>query len=166
MSRRSARRPSTAPRVRPVGPDDREAWRALFIAYGVFYETEFSPAVLDGVWTWLMDDAHEISGLVAEFDPDDSDDADGPELVGFAHLRRLHDTFTAGPAWFLDDLYVAQEHRGAGVARALIAACETTARAGGGGTLRWITASDNATAQRLYDTVATRTTWVTYEKET
>ena len=86
--------------------------------------------------------------------------------MGFAHLRRLSDTFTAGPSWFLDDLYVVPEHRGAGVASALIERCEATAHAAGGGTLRWITASDNTTAQRLYDRVATRATWVTYEKET
>ena len=145
------------PTIRPAAAGDRHAWRRLFSAYGVFYETEFSEQVLDGVWQWLMDDAHEISALVAE-------SAHG--LVGFAHLRRLHDTFTAAPAWFLDDLYVMPEHRGAGIARALIAACEATAHAAGGGTLRWITASDNVTAQRLYDVVATRTTWVTYEKET
>ena len=146
----------TEPQIRPIGPGDRDAWRSLFTAYGVFYETDFSSAVLDGVWAWLMDPMHEVSALVA--------DADG--LVGFAHLRRLQDTFTAGPAWSLDDLYVAPDHRGAGIARALIAACDATAHSAGGGTLRWITASDNSTAQRLYDTVATRTTWVTYEKET
>ena len=149
----------TEPAIRPIGPDDRGAWQALFTAYGVFYETDFSPAVLEGVWAWLMDAAHEVSALVAEVDGSDG-------LVGFAHLRRLNDTFTAGPAWSLDDLYVAPEQRGAGIARALIAACDATAHAAGGGTLRWITASDNSTAQRLYDTVATRTTWVTYEKET
>ncbi|HEY4152886.1 MAG TPA: GNAT family N-acetyltransferase [Pseudolysinimonas sp.] len=147
----------TDPVIRPVAADDHDAWRALFTAYGVFYETEFSPAVLDAVWGWLMDADHEVSALVAELDG---------ALTGFAHLRRLHDTFTAGPAWSLDDLYVAPEQRGAGIARALIAACETTAHAAGGGTLRWITAADNATAQRLYDAVATRTTWVTYEIET
>ncbi len=151
----------TEPQIRPVGPDDRSAWQSLFTAYGVFYGTAFPPAVLDGVWTWLMDAAHEVSALVAELDA-----PEGPRLVGFAHLRRLQDTFTAGPAWSLDDLYVAPEHRGTGIARALIAACDSTAHAAGGGTLRWITASDNSTAQRLYDTVATRTTWVTYEKET
>jgi ribosomal protein S18 acetylase RimI-like enzyme len=149
----------TEPQIRPIGPGDRDAWRALFTAYGIFYETDFSPAVLDGVWEWLVDPAHEVSALVAEVDGSDG-------AVGFAHLRRLNDTFTAGPAWSLDDLYVAPEHRGAGIARALIAACDSTAHAAGGGTLRWITASDNATAQRLYDTVATRTSWVTYEKET
>ena len=160
MSREGSPR-TTEFQIRRIGPEDRDAWQALFTAYGVFYETDFSPAVLDGVWAWLMDAAHEVSALVAELDG-----TDRPTLVGFAHLRRLRDTFTAGPAWSLDDLYVAQDHRGAGVARALIAACETTAHAEGGGTLRWITASENSTAQRLYDTVATRTTWVTYEKET
>lgn len=29
--------------------------------------------------------------------------------------------------------------------------------------VRWITAADNATAQRLYDDVATRTAWLTYD---
>jgi len=144
--------------IRPIEAGDHEEWRALFTAYGVFYETEFSPAVLDGVWGWLMDDSHEVSALVAE--------AEDSKLVGFAHLRRLNDTFTAGPGWSLDDLYVAPESRGQGVARSLIAGCDAAAHAAGGGTLRWITASDNTTAQRLYDTVATRTSWVTYEKET
>ena len=151
----------TEPQIRPIAPTDHDAWRALFTAYGVFYETDFSAAVLDGVWSWLMDAAHDVSALVAE-----SGGADSPRLVGFAHLRRLNDTFTAGPAWSLDDLYVLPEHRGEGIARSLIVACEATAHAAGGGTLRWITASDNSTAQRLYDRVATRTSWVTYEKET
>ena len=142
--------------VRPVNPGDREIWQRLFTAYGVFYETDFPQEVLDGVWTWLMDAAHPVSALVAELDG---------ALVGLAHLRRLEDTFTAGPAWFLDDLYVVPEHRGAGIARALMERCDATAHAAGGGTLRWITASDNTTAQGLYDKVATRTTWVTYERE-
>lgn len=143
--------------TRPIEPADRDAWQVLFSAYGVFYETSFAQHVLDGVWAWLMDDGHELRALVASVDE---------RLVGFAHLRRLADTFTAGPAWFLDDLYVSPEHRGAGVARALIEACSATAHEAGGGTLRWITASDNVTAQRLYDRVATRATWVTYERET
>lgn len=147
----------TDPVIRPIAARDHEAWRELFTAYGAFYETEFPPGVLDGVWAWLMDADHEVSAWVAE--------ADGV-IAGFAHLRRLSDTFTAGPAWSLDDLYVAPEFRGAGVGRALIAACAAAAHEAGGGTLRWITASSNSTAQRLYDTVATRTSWVTYEKET
>jgi ribosomal protein S18 acetylase RimI-like enzyme len=85
--------------------------------------------------------------------------------VGFAHIRRVSDTFTAGPGWFLDDLYVAPERRGQGLARDLIEAAARDGAAAGGGTLRWITAADNTGAQKLYDRIATRTSWVVYERE-
>jgi ribosomal protein S18 acetylase RimI-like enzyme len=142
--------------IRPIEPGDHDAWRELFREYGAFYETTFDDEVFSGVWGWLLDPSHEVSAIVA---------VDGGEFVGFAHIRRLHDTFTAGPAWFLDDLFVAPDHRGAGVARALIERGYADATAAGGGTFRWITAADNETAQLLYDRIATRAGWVVYEKE-
>jgi GNAT superfamily N-acetyltransferase len=143
-------------RIRPIAASDRDAWQELFRAYGVFYETDFTDDVFDGVWAWLLDPGHEVSAFVAE--------SDGA-LVGFAHIRRLSDTFTAGPAWFLDDLYVIPERRGQGIARELIERVAQDGAAAAGGTLRWITAADNATAQKLYDRIATRATWVVYERE-
>jgi ribosomal protein S18 acetylase RimI-like enzyme len=143
--------------VRDIHEGDREAWRRLFTDYGVFYETEFSDTVLDGVWAWLMDAEADVCAVVAV-----SDD----EVVGFAHYRSLPDTFTAANEWYLDDLYVQPESRGAGAATALIDAVAERAASDGGGKLRWITAADNTTAQRVYDKVATRTSWVTYEKQT
>lgn len=142
--------------VRPIAAGDAARWRELFTAYGVFYETDFDDAVLDGVWAWLMDAEHPLFCLVAEHDG---------QVVGFAHVREQPDTFTAGPGWFLDDLYTAPEARGAGTGTALLDAIAEHARAHGGGTIRWITAADNERAQRVYDRLATRTTWVTYEKE-
>ena len=143
--------------VRPIGASDAARWRELFTAYGVFYETDFDDAVLDGVWAWLMDAEHPLFCLVAEHDG---------QVVGFAHVREQPDTFTAGPGWFLDDLYTAPEGRGAGAGTALLDAIAEHARAHGGGTIRWITAADNERAQRVYDRLATRTTWVTYELDT
>lgn len=143
--------------VRGIRPADEARWRELFLAYGVFYETAFDERVLAGVWAWLAADDGPVRAFVAEHDG---------AVIGFAHLRRLVDTFTAGPAWHLDDLYVDTAHRGTGAATALIDAVAEHAAAHGGGTLRWITADDNLTAQRVYDRVATRTRWVTYEKET
>lgn len=142
--------------IRPIAAGDHDAWRELFRDYGVFYETTFTEDVVEGVWAWLLDPEHPVSALVAD---------DAGHLVGFAHIRRLHDTFTAGPAWFLDDLYVAPDHRGTGVARALIEQSYADGTAAGGGTFRWITAADNETAQYLYDRIATRAGWVVYEKE-
>lgn len=142
--------------VRAIEERDHAAWRDLFVDYGVFYKSTFDDAVLGGVWAWLLDPGHEVKAVVAV-----KDDA----IVGFAHYRRLADTFTAAPAWFLDDLYVRPEARGLGAATSLIEAVAARAAEKGGGTLRWITAEDNLTAQSVYDGVATRTTWVTYEKE-
>ena len=53
--------------------------------------------------------------------------------------------------------------RGRGVGRALINRLAELARERGAAKVRWVTAADNATAQRLYDDVAERTDWVTYD---
>lgn len=143
--------------VRDIREDDHDDWRRLFVEYGVFYKTDFTPAVLDGVWAWLMDAESDVCAVVA---------VDDGRAYGFALYRQLPDTFTAGPAWFLDDLYVEPGHRGSGAGAALIDAVAERAASDGGGTLRWITAADNATARSVYDKLATKTTWVTYERET
>jgi predicted GNAT family acetyltransferase len=143
--------------IRPIEAGDRAAWGQLFRDYGVFYETSFDDAVLEGVWTWLMDAAHPVSAFVA---------TDDGALVGFAHYRSVPDTFTAANGWFLDDLYVEPGQRGKGLATDLIGTVAAACTAQGGGTLRWITAASNTTAQRVYDRIAIRSTWVTYERET
>jgi GNAT superfamily N-acetyltransferase len=147
---------STA-QVRDIREGDHDDWRRLFREYGVFYQTDFGEAVLDGVWAWLMDAESDVCAVVA---------VDDGRAYGFAHYRELPDTFTAAPAWFLDDLYVEPGHRGSGAGAALIDAVAERAASDGGGTLRWITAADNATAQSVYDKLATKTSWVTYERET
>jgi len=143
--------------IRALRAADKPHWARLFVAYGVFYETAFTQQIVDAVFATLVGDSAEIHALVAV----DSDD----QLIGFAHFRRQYDTFTAGPGWYLDDLYVDPAARGAGAATSLIDALTELATANGGGTVRWITAADNTTAQRVYDRIATRTSWVTYEKE-
>lgn len=140
--------------IRSIEASDQARWRELFHAYGVFYETDFSAEVLDRVWAILQRD-DSLHALVAEQDG---------VVVGIAHYRYHPDTFTGGWDWFLDDLFVAPEARGAGSATALIEAIAERAREKGeAGTLRWITAADNERAQRVYDRVATKATWLTYE---
>ena len=142
--------------IRPILGDDREAWSELFRSYGVFYETDFSDEVLEKVWLVLLTAGSGIDAVVAENDEG--------TVVGFAHYRSHPDTFTGGRDWFLDDLYVHPDARGAGHATALIEHIADLAReTGTAGTLRWITAADNEQAQRVYDRVAAKTTWVTYE---
>lgn len=144
----------TAVTVRPIAAGDEDAWRRLFRDYGVFYETHFEEHVLDHVWRQVNAASPQVHALVAEV---------GGEVVGIAHYRSHPDTFSTGRDWYLDDLYVDPSTRGHGVASALIEHLTELARATGPGTLRWITAEDNATAHRVYNRLAKRTTWVTYE---
>jgi len=136
--------------IRAISLEDRDAWARLFVDYGVFYETSFSDEVVESTWRRLLDPVEPIHALVAEVDG---------SVVGFAHYRSHPDTFSTGRDWFLDDLYTAPDARGQGVATQLIEHLTQLAD----GTLRWITAESNTTAQRVYDKLATRTTWVTYE---
>lgn len=140
--------------VRDLAPGDRDAWRALFHAYGVFYETDLADEVLDHVWSALLGGA--LRGFVAEQDG---------AVVGFAHVRSHVATFSVGEDWYLEDLFVDPSARSGGVGTAILEHLVKVATWEGGGTLRWVTAESNATAQRVYDKLATRTTWVTYEVE-
>lgn len=141
--------------VRPIDEPDAARWRELFTAYGVFYETAFTEEVLDRVWALVSTPGSGVEALVAE--------SDG-RVVGFAHHRSHPDTFTGGRDRFLDDLYVDPDARGLGAATMLIETIVGIAKAAGeSGVLRWITAADNERAQRVYDRIAARTTWLTYE---
>jgi GNAT superfamily N-acetyltransferase len=142
--------------VRPIQERDYALWKGLFRDYGVFYKTAFDDEVIDGVWSWLMGDGERLRALVVVTDG---------TVIGFAHYREHADSFTARSGWFLDDLYVTPEARGIGAATSLIEGVIAAANAAGGGTVRWITADDNLVAQSVYNKAATRTSWVTYEKE-
>ena len=74
--------------IRDIAPGDRDAWRELFRAYGVFYETDFSDEQLDWVWSLLTTAGSGVDALVAE---------DNGRVVGFAHYRSHPDTFSRGP---------------------------------------------------------------------
>jgi len=149
--------------IRAITTDDVAAWRELFRAYGEFYETVFDDAQLDHVGALLVTAGSGVDALVAV------DPADGDALVGFAHYRSHPDTFSRQRDWYLDDLFTAPSARGRGAATALIARLGEIARGGReqghGGTLRWITAASNERAQRVYDRIAQRTTWLTYEQK-
>lgn len=143
-----------APTVRFLDPADENQWRELFRAYREFYRLEESEEVVSRTWGWLMDPTHECAALVAE--------SEG-EILGFAHHRRFSSPYTGTSHIFLDDLFTVPVARGRGVGRALIGRLTAMAAAEGRAGVQWMTREDNLQAQALYDTLATRTTWVTYE---
>lgn len=145
---------SPIPLVRQLAPADEDRWRQLFRAYRAFYVLPESEAVVSQAWAWFMDPTHTSDALVAELDG---------EILGFAHHRPIVTPSLGSTARFLDDLFTDPAARGRGVGRALITALQGIAAAEGSTFVQWITAEDNHQAQALYNTLATRTTWVTYE---
>ncbi len=140
--------------VRPIEPGDHDAWEPLFHAYRTFYEYDEEQDVVDRVWGWIQDESHETNALVALVDG---------TVVGFAHHREFARPSSGRRGLHLDDLFTRPDVRGQGVGRALIRALGEMAQARGCNKVRWITAEDNHTAQRLYDDLAEKTTWVTYD---
>lgn len=142
-------------RVRELAERDRAAWQQLYGGYGDFYQIPLSADKAERVWTWLMDPGYEAFGLVAV------DDDDRP--VAIAHYRQFARLLADGIGIYLDDLYTEANARGTGAGTALIGRLEAIAKARGAGVVRWITANDNFVGQKLYDRLATRTRWVTYD---
>jgi len=142
--------------IRPLTPADHDQWRDLYSAYREFYAMAPDSAVVDRVWSWIHDDSHETSALVAVGD-------DGA-LAGLAHYRRFARPSSGTTGMWLDDLFTRPDLRGGGVGRALIDAVTAIAAEEKLSVVRWITNENNATARCLYDTTATATKWVTYDK--
>ncbi|QAY73969.1 GNAT family N-acetyltransferase [Agromyces protaetiae] len=143
--------------IRPAGDDDFFAWLPLFDGYCRFYEHELDDQKALTVWTWLRDATHPLEAILA-FDEEG-------EAIALAHFRGVPDTLNATTAVFLDDLYVVPEHRRNGVARALIETVHSRAAELGTGGVSWVTSAANEDAQALYDSLARRTEWVTYEMD-
>ena len=88
---------------------------------------------------------------------------DEGHAVGFATIFWSWATTSAERIGVMNDLYVAPEARGTGLAGALIEACRAECAARGAGKLTWQTAPDNAAAIKVYDRVgAIREQWVDY----
>ncbi len=141
--------------VRPVKITDREGWGDLYRGYAAFYMVEQTAEMRERVWSWIHDATAECEGLVAE-------SANG-ELLGIAHFRSFARPLSATIGGFLDDLFVAPDARGMGVGDALIEGVRAISLERGWSVLRWITADNNYRGRAVYDRVASKTDWVTYD---
>lgn len=132
----------------------------LMRAYCEFYEV--SPAdgdLLAMSRALIADPQREGIQLIAR-------DAQGSPL-GFATIFWSWSTLSGSRIGVMNDLFVAPNARGAGVARALIAACQERCREHGASSLSWQTARDNFRAQALYDGIgARRAEWLDYSLDT
>ena len=141
--------------IRPIGPEDRDSWETLYRGYADFYKVGTDVEKLDSLFSWLMDPTHVCEGIVAL-------DAQA-RLIGLAHYRAMPSPLRGAEVGFLDDLFVDPSSRGSGAAEALLRHVDAIARMKGWPVVRWITRDDNYRARGLYDRLALRSDWITYE---
>lgn len=142
--------------VQSVQEDHFAQWSTLYRAYAGYYQATQTADMRTKVFSWLLDDAHPQRGLVASA-------GDEPELLGFAHYRTFSRPLAASHGLFLDDLFVAPATRGRGIARLLLDRLASVAADEDATVVRWITRDNNYRARFLYDDVAERTDWITYD---
>jgi GNAT superfamily N-acetyltransferase len=89
------------------------------------------------------------------------------QAMGFATVFWSWSTLSAGRIGVMNDLFVAKEARGSGVADELIEACAQACRDRGDvASLGWQTAKDNVRAQAVYERAgAKRSEWLDYTLE-
>jgi GNAT superfamily N-acetyltransferase len=144
--------------VRPIRPEELEDALPLIAGYQTFYGAAPDEDRNRRFFSRFLHPSDEGLLLGAWV---------GHALVGFATLYWFFSSTKAADAVLMNDLFVRADVRGGGIGRALIASALDEARKRGAAHLEWLTAPDNAVAQRLYDSVpgAGRSTWIAYEIE-
>ena len=140
--------------IRNIKPSDKEEWQKLYQGYAIFYKVEMTQTILNTVWSWLIEEQHELNGLICEFEE---------KIVAFAHYRRMPSPLRGKDIGFLDDLFVLPEFRGLKIGEKIISKLKTISTDKKWGLVRWITRSDNLRAKSLYDRVSKKTNWEVYE---
>jgi GNAT superfamily N-acetyltransferase len=142
--------------IEPISEGQFERLLPLIAAYQRFYEAEQIDEERNRAFFARFIAPSEDGMLLGAWDDD--------ELVGYACLYWSFTSTVPAETVLMNDLYVEPDSRGKGVGRALIEASAAIARERGAPRLEWMTAPDNKTAQRLYDsTGAVRSEWVEYE---
>jgi len=135
---------------------DLDALLPIVRAYCDFYETAPSDAALLGLSrTLIADPEREGVQLIAR--------EEHSQAVGFATVFWSWDTTEGSRIGIMNDLYVAPEARGSGLAERLIAECVERCSARGASRLEWQTGPENVRAQAVYDRVhGEREPWLVY----
>jgi GNAT superfamily N-acetyltransferase len=146
--------------VRPVKPEDYDAWKPHWDEYNAFYERVGPTALPDEVtqttWRRFFDASEPVHCIVAERED---------KLLGICHYIFHRSTARLGPVCYLQDLFTAPDYRGHGIGRALIEGVYERAKDAGSTRVYWLTHSTNTPGRTLYDKVAKNLGFIQYVSE-
>ena len=139
--------------IREAQAGDLADWMALWQGYCEFYGADIAPDITLSTWARILDPMNALTARMALI---------GGNMVGLAHHHTHLSTWDRRPSCYLEDLFVAPNARGFGVARTLMDDLISLGKARNWASIYWITAEDNETARKLYDGYAGRDPFVRY----
>tara|TARA_X000000368_G_C23046026_1_gene719165 strand:- start:348 stop:791 length:444 start_codon:yes stop_codon:yes gene_type:complete len=142
-------------KVEELNQSDKEEWAKLYHGYAKFYEMEMNESILDTVWSWIHSPDIKFFSIVIKSSKD--------ELIGFMHFREMPSPLRGKLVGFLDDLFVHPDFRGSGAVQLLFKELKLQANKNNWPYVRWITASDNSRARKVYDQISKPIDFVTYQ---
>ena len=146
--------------IRPVRPDDYDAWKPLWDDYNAFYErvgpTALPDEVTQATWRRFFDASEPVHSIVA---------VRSGRVVGLCHYLYHRSTSRLELLCYLQDLFTLADERGHGVGRALINATYEIAKAAGCKRVYWQTHTTNTPGRTLYDKVAKHFGFIVYAKD-
>lgn len=126
--------------VRPATPADVALVVPLFEAYRVFYEKKSDYAAAVEFVQARLERAESVIFVALN----------GAEAVGFTQLYPLFSSTRMQRLWLLNDLYVAESHRGQGISKLLIERAQKWAQETEAAGLLLETAKANHVGNQLY----------------
>jgi len=151
MSRKRA-----PPKVRPVRPEDYDAWKPLWDEYNSFYERTVPDEVTQTTWRRFFDASEPVHCIVAERDG---------KVLGICQYLFHRSTSRIEPTCYLQDLFTHADERGHGIGRSLILAVYHLAQEQGCKRVYWLTHTTNTPGRTLYDKVAKNFGFIQYAKD-
>lgn len=139
--------------IRPVSAADHAAWLPLWQGYQGFYQAEIPAAISALTWQRFLDPGEPMFAALAW---------QGEQAVGLVHGIFHRSCWTSGDYCYLQDLFVSDGLRGAGVGRQLIEYVYAHAQAHGANRVHWLTQADNAQARQLYERIANCSGFIQY----
>lgn len=125
-------------KIRPIEPNDFPEWLDLWNANNLGHKNE---DVTTETWGRLIDPKACVYGLVAE---------DKGTLIGLLQYILHPTTGSIEPVCYMQDVFVATDHRGKGIAKKMIAALERTGKQENWSRIYWLAEAENNAAQSLY----------------
>lgn len=140
-------------RVEELNTTHQKEWELLWQDYLHFYNEALPDEITQATWEKMLDEQEKMYGLVAYHNN---------KMIGFVNYIFHRSTWAKGYYCYLEDLFVAEDARRKGIAKALIYAVREKAKQNNCERLYWVTGESNPNAQMLYNKIAEKTEYFQY----